>query len=89
MRVFLSFSAVLRTLILSSPINSISSLRSGEDSYALFTSVLIGRMRSAAGNRLTASLRLQSADTDNQFQLKSREQSAAGELNGESFSVFY
>ena len=53
-----SLSAVLHTPVLSSPIYGIFSLRSGEDSYALFIFVLIGRPLSAAGNRLIASFRL-------------------------------
>ena len=56
---------------LSSPSYGIFSLRSGEDSYVLFTYALIGRMCSAAGNRLTASLRLQIAGA--QCQQKSRD----------------
>ena len=75
---------MLRTPVLSSPSYSIFSLRSGKYSYALFICVLIGRVLSAAGNRLTASLRLRSAGTDNKFQLKSREKSVAGESKGES-----
>ena len=80
----MTFSAELRTPLLSSPSYGIFSLRSGEDSYALFTSALIGQLSSAGGNRLTASLRLQSAGAGNQFQLMSREWLAAGESSGES-----
>ena len=63
-------STALHTPILSSPIYGIFSLRSGEDSSALFTSALISQLRSAAGNSLTASLRKESAGSGNQFQLK-------------------
>ena len=68
-----AFSSVPRMPVMSSPIYGIFSPRSGEYPYALFTSVLIGRLLSAAGNRLTASLRLQSASAGTQCQLKSRE----------------
>ena len=44
--------------------------------------MLIGRLVSQAGNRLTASLRLRNAGAGNQFQLKSREKSVVGESNG-------
>ena len=67
------FSTALHTPVLSSPSYGIDSLRSGADSYVLFMSALIGRLCLVAGNRLTAGLRLQSADAGNQFQLKSRE----------------
>ena len=46
--------------------------------------MLVGRLLSAAGNRLTASLRLRSAGAGNQFQLKSKEKSVVGESNGKS-----
>ena len=59
--------------LLSSPSYGNFSLRSGENSYALFISALIGRLLSAAGNRLTASLRKETVGAGNQFQLKSRE----------------
>ena len=77
-----ALSAALRTL--SSPIQAFFSLRSGEDSYELFTYMLIGRLHSAAGNRLTASLRKGSVVAGTKSQLKSREWSAAGESNGGS-----
>ena len=77
-------SAAPRTPVLSSPIYGIFSLRSGEDSYTLFKTALIGRLHRAAGNRLTASLRMGSAGAGNQFQLKSREESVVGESNGKS-----
>ena len=46
--------------------------------------MLIGRLLSAAGNRLTASLKKETVGTSNQFQLKSREYSVVGESNGKS-----
>ena len=52
-----AFSAAPRTPALSSPSSRILSPRSGEYSYALLTPALISRLHSAAGNRLTASLR--------------------------------
>ena len=48
--------------------------------------MLIGRLLSPAGNRLTASLRKETVGASNQFQLKSREWSVVGESNGKSDS---
>ena len=76
-----------RTPVRGSPIYGISPHQLGKIPTHCLPHTLIGRLLSAAGNRLTAGLKLRNANAGNKLQLKPREKSLEGESNGKSVSL--